>query len=186
MQYILAILITFSTISISHASATSPGDYYVLVGKLNVRSAASKSGKIINEIHRGQKVEVLEIKKDWARLSPNYDKNNKDGTGNASHWTAARYLSSNRPVKAKQRKVFSSIKKAIKLSDDFSTHQNIFVSASQKLINDGSCKLTDFKEMGGWWRSLHHRPKPVYVTYCGGTKNNNRIYLNAKTGDTFK
>jgi len=76
--------------------------------------------------------------------------------------------------------------KAVKSSDDFSKYKTLFISASDKLIKSGKCSLGDLKEMGGWMRSTNHKPKPIYFTYCGGMTKNNRIYLNAATGKTFR
>jgi len=80
----------------------------------------------------------------------------------------------------------SQIATALKLSDDFSTYQDIFISISDKLIKTGKCSLSEFAEMGGWVRSQNHKPKPIYFTYCGGMHRNNRIYINVVTGETFK
>jgi hypothetical protein len=62
MKYILAILITLSVMSVTYAGATSPGDFYVSSGKLNVRLAANINGKITNTLYKRQKVEVFEVK----------------------------------------------------------------------------------------------------------------------------
>ncbi len=196
MKYILAILITFSIIPATYAGAISPGDYYVSPAKLNVRLAANKTGKIINKIYKKQKVEVFEVKDDWARISSYYDGTDEGVPGNVARWVAAEYLSSIIPlpvtvkkvnaVEVKKENSNSSVAKAIKLSDDFSKYQNVFVSASEKLIDKGDCKLADFKKLGGWWKSLNHKPDPVYVTYCGGGTKTHRIYLNVVTGATFK
>ena len=112
-----------------------------------------------------------------------------------ARWVFAKFLNNDEPVAVQKANFTSSsnshssnpkLEKAIKLSDDFSKYQSVFVSASEKLINDGVCKLVDFEKMGGWWRSLIHKPELVYVTYCGGSEKDNRIYLNARTGATFK
>ena len=186
MKYILALLITFSLASGTYAGATSLGDYYVSSGKLNVRLDANKNGKITNTLYKRQKVEVFEIKDGWARISRYYDGVAEGVSGNVARWVFAKHLSSSRPAEEKVSNANSPVAKAIKSSDDFSKYQNVFVPAAEKLINNGSCTLADFKEMGGWWRSSNHKPKPVYFMYCGGMTKNNRIYLNAATGVTFK
>lgn len=80
----------------------------------------------------------------------------------------------------------SLIEDAIKSSDDLSTYQDVFISASEKLINSGKCSLSEFKEMGGWVRSQNYKSKPIYCTYCGGMHRNNRIYVDVVSGETFK
>ena len=188
MKDILVILMMFSIIPVAYAGGASPGYYYVSPEKLNVRLAANKNGKIVNKIHKKQKVEVFEVKDDWARISRYYDGTDEGVLGNVARWVAVEYLSSisHLPVEIKKSDADLSIATAIKLSDDFSKYQNVFVSASKKLINKGDCKLADFKKLGGWWRSLSHKPDPVYVTYCGGATKIHRIYLNVVTGATFK
>jgi len=192
MKYIFTILITLFIIPSAYAGATSPGDYYVSPATLNVRLAANKTGKIINKIYKKQKVEVFEVKGDWARISQYYDGATDGVSGNVARWVAAEYLNNilHRPVEVKaeikKANVHSSVAKAIKLSDDFSKYQNVFVSASEKLINAGDCQLADFKKLGGWWRSLNHKSEPVYVTYCSSSEKNGRIYLNVATGATFR
>lgn len=191
MKYILAILITFSSISTAFAAANAPGIYYVSPETLNVRLAADQSGKRIKKLNRQEQVEVFEIKGDWARISPYYNGAADGVSGKTAHWVAAKFLRNNLPIKRKTTPIKttrtkSQVAMAIKLSDDFSKYRNAFVSASKKLINNGTCKLEEFKKLGGWWLSLKHNPEPVYVTYCGGTTDNHRIYLNTKTGSTFR
>jgi hypothetical protein len=35
-------------------------------------------------------------------------------------------------------------------------------------------------------KSTSHKGSPVYFTYCGGMRVQNRLYLNAATGEVFK
>lgn len=57
---------------------------------------------------------------------------------------------------------------------------------AQELIAAGTCKASDFQEMGGWVKSSDRGSKPVYFTYCGGMRIQNRLYLNAATGEIFR
>jgi hypothetical protein len=82
-----------------------------------------------------------------------------------------------------------AIAQAIQSSDDFSTYEIVFITASQQLVSTGVCNLADFKEIGGWVKSANHKSQPIYFTYCGGLPNpttNNRIYLNVRTGEIFR
>ena len=63
-NFTLAIFLALFGVSFAHASATSPGDYYVTSNKLNVRLAPNKSGKNTNTLYKRQKVKVFEIKDD--------------------------------------------------------------------------------------------------------------------------
>jgi len=185
-KFTLAIILAFFTVSFAHAGAKYPGDYYVSSGKLNVRLAPDKTGKITNTLYKRQKVEVFEIKGNWARVSRYYVGAVEGLSGNVARWVFAKYLSTNRPAEEKITNSNSPVVKAIKSSDDFSKYQSVFVSASDKLIKSSKCRLRDFSEIGGWMRSTNHKPKPIYFTYCGGMTKNNRIYLNAATGKIFK
>lgn len=182
----LAVFIAFFTISVAHAEATSPGDYYVTANNLNVRLAPNKTGKITNALYMRQKVDVLQVKDGWARISRYYDGGVEGLSGEVARWVFAKYLSTNRPAEEQVTSLNSPVAKAIKSSDDFSKYQSVFFSASDKLVKSGKCTLGDFKEVGGWWRSTSYKPKPVYFTYCGGMTRSNRIYLNAATGNTFR
>ncbi len=181
-----AILLVFFTISFSHAGATTPGDYYVTSGDLNVRLSPNKTGKITNTLYKRQKVEVFEVKNGWARISRYYDGGVEGVSGNVARWVYAKYLSTNRPTEEILTNLNSPVAKSVKSSDNFTKYQDVFVSASDKLIKAGKCSLGDFKEMGGWMRSANHKPKPIYFTYCGAMTKSNRIYLNAATGDIFR
>ena len=185
-KFTLAIFLVLFAIAFAHAGATSPGDYYVTSNKLNVRLAPNKQGKVTNTLYKREKVEVFEVKDSWARISRYYDGGIEGMSGSVARWVFAKYLSSNRPAEEKVANRNSSVAKAIKSSDDFSKHQGVFVSVSEQLIKAGKCSLGDFKEMGGWWRSTNHKPKPIYFTYCGGMTKSNRIYLNASNGKTFR
>jgi len=185
-EFILAILITFFTISFSHAEATLHRDYYVTSNNLNVRLAPNKAGKITNMLYKRQKVKVFQVKDEWARISRYYDGEVEGLSGKVAHWVFTKYLSTSYPMEEQVANLNSPIVKAIKSSNDFSKYQSIFISASEKLIKSGKCSLGDFKEMGGWCKSTTHKLKPIYFIYCGGMTKNNRIYLNTTTGKTFR
>lgn len=80
----------------------------------------------------------------------------------------------------------AEIEKAIKSSDDYSNHREVFLSAAASLIQSGTCTLEQLREYGGWAKSQQHKSDPIYFTYCGASHVNNRIYLNVTTGETFR
>lgn len=171
----------------------SAGEYIVTADTLNIRLAANTSAQIKGKLYRGQEVEVLEVNNGWARISRYYDGATEGLSGNVARWVYATHLSPRpiMPPPAKPREeievdVDSPVYQAIAASDDLARHQGIFVQVSEQLVNAGECKLSDFRDIGGWWRSAAHQPEPVYYTYCGGASNENRIYLNAFTGQTFR
>ena len=86
----------------------------------------------------------------------------------------------------KQEAADRVIENAIKASDDFGTYKNAFLTATSTLIENGTCTVAEFKEMGGWVRSQAHKPKSVYFMYCGGMTVRNRIYLDVNNGKIFR
>jgi hypothetical protein len=75
----------------------------------------------------------------------------------------------------------------IKDSDDYRLHKDVFAKTAQALIEQNTCTAQDFKEQGGWMKSVNPetRKKPIYFTYCGGINMSNKIYLNARTGKVY-
>lgn len=74
----------------------------------------------------------------------------------------------------------------ISQSQDYSAHQEEFNTAAATLVKKGTCTPAELKNVGGWWKSVSHKPKPVYFTYCGGMTVANRIYIDTSTREIFK
>jgi len=79
--------------------------------------------------------------------------------------------------------MFEVLLEALTGSDDHFIFADIFLSASIKLIAERNCTVDDFVEIGGWLKSTNHPLQPIYFTYCGGMRLENKIYLNAATGE---
>jgi uncharacterized protein YgiM (DUF1202 family) len=208
----LTVLITIFTVSTAFAAVDSTGDFIVTAGTLNVRLAPSTTGKMRGKLHRGQVVEVLEVKQGWARISRYYNGASEGLSGTVAHWVYAMHLAtlpagSDRttstatevqaaksppeaqpamPPPGEEIVVGAPILDAIKSSDDLPKYQATFAWISAKLVDSGTCKISDFRDIGGWWRSADHKPRPVYYTYCGGGSNSDRIYMDTTTGETFR
>ena len=203
----LTVLLAMIAISTANAAATSPGDFVVTVGTLNVRLAPNTTGQTSSRLHRGQVVEVLEVRQGWARISRFYDGSSEGLSGNVAQWVFATHLSLNPSVEAPSARpsakppvevlpaqpppgekiiVTASLLDAIKSSDDLPKYESTFAWVSTRLVDTGTCKLSDFRDIGGWWRSAAHKPRPVYYTYCGGGSNSDRIYVDTTTGETFR
>ena len=78
------------------------------------------------------------------------------------------------------------IEAAIGASDDYSSYKQVFIQATAKLIENGTCNIAELKEYGGWVKSQKHKGQPVYFTYCGGMTIRNRIYIDASSGSVFR
>jgi len=74
----------------------------------------------------------------------------------------------------------------VKDSDDFAKHQAAFETAAKNLVESRRCTVAQLKESGGFWKSMNHKNKPIYFTYCGAAHISNRIYLDASTGRIFQ
>ncbi len=164
----------------------SLGQYYVSSETLDVRLAPNDGARVTNTLYEKQKVDVLEIKDGWGRISRYYDGTIEGEEGVVARWVLMSRLTG-RPISIQQssNQEPSRLELAIRSSDNFTTYRNAFINASRKLLDEGKCDLGDFQEMGGWVRSSNYKPKPVFFTYCGGMSKENRIYLNAKTGQLF-
>ncbi|MCF6370963.1 CCDC34 family protein [Rhizobium halophilum] len=80
----------------------------------------------------------------------------------------------------------AKIAPAILKSDDYLRYKEAFQTASAKLVKKGTCTEQDLNYWGGWTRSVAHKPKPVYFTYCGGATVSNRIYINTESREIFQ
>lgn len=165
----------------------SSNSYFVTAETLNVRLAPNKEGAITNTLYENQRVDVYEIKKGWARVSEYYSGVVEGKTGNVARWVSLKHLSKNRPIKKESSKTeISALEEALKGSNNYSKYKKSFLKASETLIKEKSCTVNDFKKIGGWMRSSTHSPRPIFFTYCGGMIKENRIYLNAETGEIFR
>ena len=157
----------------------------VSADSLNVRLAASETGKITDKLYQQEKVEVFEVSNGWARISEYFDVEIDGRTSKVARWVSAAHLSAQRPAEKKVI-VSTPVVEAIRSSDDLAMHLDTFVRVSEKLVDSGECTLSDFKDIGGWWRSVAHKPRPVYYTYCGGGVDTHRVFVNTATGETFR
>lgn len=166
------------------AVATSQGDYYVSVNRLSVRLGPSLHASITNTLDRNQKIKVFEVQNGWARISQYYEGAKEGKRGPVARWVSAKYLSKRKSTGSSASS--SLLEKAIKGSDDFAQYRHNFIEVSGELVQSGKCSLADYKNWGGWTRSVTHRPKPIYFTYCGGMSKNNKVYINAQKGEVYR
>ena len=160
---------------------------YVAADRLNVRLAPSLSAKVVSVLDRGQRVDVLGVQGGWSRIS-RYDGGLVKGTSRrVARWVASAYLSDTKPAGASVRvsSYSPALVRAIDKSDDAHKYRSRFLVAAWELISRQRCTIADFERLGGWTRSTA-RGKAVYVTYCGGLHENNRIYLDVISGKTFR
>lgn len=134
----------------------------------------SLDAKVTNTLRIGQKVDVLEEKNGFARVSKFYNGDSEQVSGEVARWVILKDLS----LKNEKPNVETNteLEKAISSSDDFHLYKDKFVAHSQALIDRGRCTITDFKEMGGWLKSTS-RGANSYFTYCGGSSIQHKVYI---------
>lgn len=176
--------------------------HYVTSERLNRRTCPSTDCGIVGQLFFREGVSIFEMRGEWARITKRYHASCVDGrsehvdTGNAScdpsngisdgkfsEWVSTDFLSEDRPLDPAESA--SDAERLIAGSDDFARHRNAFAIAANSLISQRRCKEKDFLEVGGWRKSSSHKSEPIYFTYCDGFSRENRIYLNAVTGEIF-
>lgn len=184
-------------------SAMPSEDYWNTADSLNRRTCPSGECGVVGKLFFREKATVKEIKNGWARISKYYnascvngqsefvdsgnracDKKNGIVKGKFAEWVSLKYLSKTRPPDPVS--AATGIAALVSASDGFRRHRDAFVKATGMLIKQGRCTASDFKEMGGWLKSTNHKKSTVYFTYCGGFRNDNRIYLDVSDGRVFK
>ena len=190
------IFITFFFISLP---VYAQKNAWVSVDSLNRRTCPSSSCGIVGILKYREKVTISERKKGWVRITKYYDAACSNGysqyvdegnkvckpsngikNGIFAEWVFAKHLVNKQPADPALKA--STNYSLVKDSDDFRKYKNAFAKAASNLIATGKCSASDFLNMGGWMKSSNHRNQPIYFTYCGGMRIQNKVYLNAETG----
>lgn len=183
--------------------ADSGREVWVTVDRLNRRTCPNERCGSVGVLDFREKATIYEERMGWARISRYYDASCKDGRsefvdagnsrcepsngivdGQFAEWASLQYLSANRPADPAAGAMGDLA--LVSGSDDYRTYKNVFAKAAADLIASGRCTPADFEEMGGWVKSTNHRTQPIYFTYCGGMRIENRLYLDASTGRVFR
>lgn len=176
---------------------------WVTSDRLNNRTCPATTCGVINVLFFRERVEIYERQGGWARITDYYDAGCQDGTslyvirgdarcvpsngitdGTVARWVATQYLSDVRPLDPGAGATGDYA--LVKNSDDYRIHKEVFARAARQLINAGQCTTKDFTEGVQWNKSISHETQPIYFTYCGELRVENRIYLDARTGRTFR
>ncbi|MDP0928495.1 SH3 domain-containing protein [Paracoccus onubensis] len=165
--------------------------------RLTIRTCPSTQCGVTGWITDGSKVTVYEEKSGWSRIGEPHSAmciNGKSGmvdSGNAActpangivdgrlaHWVSSDYLANEKPEAPKTAQACDDL--GLESSDNYRRYSNQFCTAALKMINEGACKSSDFREWG--WTSSPAKGQDYYFTYCGGIQLQNRWYLNIRTG----
>lgn len=200
MKYRLSLVIAFATLSLPAVAAT---EAWVTTDRLNRRTCPSTECGVVGVLFFRERATIYEEKQGWGRITIYYDASCKDGKseyvdkGNATcdrrngvvdgkfaEWVLLKFLSKDRPADPSEGATGDYA--LVRGSDDYRIYKDAFAKAASSLIQRGVCSEQDFKEQGGWWKSANQKRAPVYFTYCGGSTAQNRLYLNAETGEIFR
>lgn len=165
--------------------------------RLTIRTCPSTQCAVTGWITDGSKVTVYEEKSGWSRIDEPHSAmciNGMSGmvdSGNAActpangivdgqfaRWVSSDYLANAKPEAPRTAQGCGDL--GLDNSDNYRRYSNQFCTAALKMINDGSCKSSDFREWA--WSSSPAKGQDYYFTYCGGIQPRNRWYLNIRTG----
>ncbi|PTE16022.1 SH3 domain-containing protein [Pseudogemmobacter blasticus] len=165
--------------------------------RLTIRTCPSTQCGVTGWITDGSKVTVFEEKSGWSRIDEPHSAMCIDGKsgmvdsgnvactpangivdGQFSRWVYSDYLANEKPEAPKTAQDCGDLR--LDNSDNYRRYSNQFCTASLKMINDGTCKPSDFREWA--WSSSPAKGQDYYFTYCGGIQPRNRWYLNIRTG----
>ena len=184
-------------------TSESSNKHWVTSDRLNRRTCPSTDCGIVGQFFFREGTDVFEDKDGWARVSRYYDASCANGRseyvdsedsrcdpengivdGKFAEWVLADFLSEDRPPNPAADA--TGLEVLVAGSDDFQKYRGAFAQAAQSLISSGQCREADFREWGGWMKSVNDRSQPIYFIYCGGSKVSNRLYLNTETGEVFR
>ncbi len=157
-------------------------DYYVIERQVSVYNRANHKALVVDTLYKGEKVTVLEKSNGWFRISDYLIY--KEGGEETAEWLDAKGLSDAEPVIQEQERL-EILDDYLQKSDDLMVHRDMFRQKTQKLLDNKSCAPNDFKELGGWIRSVTYQKRNVYFVYCGGLEQENKIYLDVDSGEIF-
>lgn len=134
----------------------------------------------------------------WVRVSVPYDASCRNGQsefvddGNAdcseyngivdgklSEWLFEEHLAASQPDDPAESATGDL--ELVAGSDDYRVYASNFAATARQLIGEGRCTEADFRNTGGWIKSMEYRERPVYFTYCGNTQP----YVNVDTGQVW-
>ncbi|MDK9738411.1 hypothetical protein KI655_14015 [Vibrio sp. D404a] len=157
-------------------------DFYVSERKIAVFDAPDVDALIKDYLYKGDHIEILEKSNGWGRISDYIVL--REGGPEMAEWVEMSKLSEDEVIISPDEHVEILDSYLVK-SDDLKTYRKPFRVAIDSLIENGTCEPGDFEELGGWVKSVKYSSRNVYFIYCGGLKLENKIYLDADTGEIF-
>jgi len=143
------------------------GTYFVKETVLEERLAPNPKGKVTNRIYLKQKVDVLEIKGDWARVSKYYDGKVEGKNGQVARWVLIKGLSTTQPPDLAQPSIKSDpriLKDAIPKVGENGLNESdikILYKGATKFLNSRQCANVEYGDKST------SKPNTYYIN-CGG------------------
>jgi len=161
------------------AAAFAAEEYYVTSEVLNVRLCPATACPITNRIYRQQKVEVFEIRDEWARITEYYDAASERlefpqvSGETVARWVILRALSKSRPADVAFTRKEELDPRVRGIPDaglnGISAHESELMGKyANHLVRTGQCTGVEFAD-----RSVN-RPKQYFVQCTG--ENHNRYF----------
>ena len=154
--------------SVGFAEATGSGSYYVTAPTLNVRLAPNRNAKITNRLYRQNRVDVVELRNGWARISKYYDGRVEGLSGNVARWVAANHLSGQRPGDQAQPNLRRDprISGIPKVGSGGLTENDVIIlhRGAKHFIDSGRCARIEYGDKST-------SKANTYYVNCGGPRN---------------
>lgn len=176
--------------------SAQPVDMWVSSDRLARHTCPKSSCGVVGSYFFREKATVLEERGTWARVSKYYNASCLNGvseyvdSGNTNcdaangienqqfaEWVELANLVSKRPPDPAAGA--TGAYELVSMSDDYKTYKDVFAKAATELIASKRCTAAEFKENGGWVKSMEQKNQPIYFMYCGGY---NKVYLDAAAG----
>lgn len=173
-----------------------PRDMWVTSDRLERHTCPDMKCGAVGALFFREKATVLEKSNGWGRITRYYDgscvggKSEYVDSGNSqceaangfkdgkfAEWVPLAQLATKRPPDPAAGA--TGAHELVAGSDDYKTYKDVFAKTATDLIAERRCSAKDFKDNGGWIKSMTHKDKPVYFTYCDGYT---KVYLDAATG----
>jgi len=149
IQKALGILLIAIPLQIN-AKATSVGNYYVSTNTTEERLFPKPDAMITNKIYRGQKVEVMELKGDFARVSRYYDGESENVRGTVARWVNVNALSKQKPqelsqpvIEKKDPRIEENALPKVGEFGHTADDVRVLYKGANKYLNNGQCKKVE-------------------------------------------
>ena len=200
-----------STVAVPQQENTAANEmWWVTTDRLHRRTCPSMDCGVVGMFFFREGVPVYEHRDGWVRVSIYYDAscmtvpqlrgerseyvdsgnnlchpNNGIVNGQFAEWVEQASLS---PIQPEDPAAGTTGDEALVAgSDDYRIYKDAFAKAARSLIDSGQCREQDFRDWGGWGKSVTGYPgQPVYFIQCDSSRGYNRFYLNAETGRIFR